>query len=198
MPNAPNNATVVETCTRRIRALGTYVDRKSVVAINGRKHAHAEVTAVYQRSIDARAKVASLRAQLAEALDEVGDADATRMEADRALKAWVRGEFGVESTEANDFGFPAPKKAVLTVEQKVLAVERGRATRKARGTMGRRQKEGIRGVVAAPASAPSVAPTESNAAPLPMEAGEYGAREGPIGGFAGAGAKSDHSLVDGP
>jgi hypothetical protein len=198
MPNAPNNATVVEICTRRIRALGTYVDRKSVVAINGRKHAHAEVTAVYQRSIDARAKVASLRAQLAEALGDVGDADAARMEADRALKAWVRGEFGVESTEANDFGFPAPKKAVLTVEQKVLAVERGRATRKARGTMGRRQKEGIRGVVEAPASPPSVAPTGSNAAPLPMGATVHGAPGGSMGGFAGAGGESHRGFEDGP
>ena len=162
MPNAPNNATVVETCARRIRALGTYVDRKSVVAINGRKHAHAEIVAVYQRPVDARAKVASLRAQLAEALDEVGQADVGRMEADRALKAWVRGEFGVESAEANDFGFPAPKKAVLTVEQKALAVERGRATRKARGTMGRREKEAIHGVVAPPAPAPGVGPTGSN------------------------------------
>jgi hypothetical protein len=87
MPNAPNNATVVESCTRRIRALRTHVERKSVVAINGRKHAHAEVVAVYQRSVEARAKVANLRAQLAEAFDEVREADAARAEADRALKA---------------------------------------------------------------------------------------------------------------
>jgi hypothetical protein len=178
MPNAPNNAAVVETCTRRIRALGTYVDRKSVVAINGRKHAHAEVVAVYQRSVDARAKVAALRAQLAEALGEVGDADAARAETDRALKAWVRGEFGVESMEANDFGFPAPKKAVLTVEQKARAVERGRATREARGTMGRRQKEAIRGVLAVPETGTS--------APLSaaMAMGKS-APEKPASGFAG-------------
>jgi hypothetical protein len=172
MPNAPNNATVVEICTRRIRALETYVDRKSVVAVNGRKHAHAEMVAVYQRSVVARAKVASLRARLAEALDEVRDADAARMEADRALKAWARGEFGVESTEVNDFGFPVPKKAVLTVEQKALAVERGRATRKARGTMGRRQKEPIRGAVPPPESAPRVAPAWANAPPLSVASAE--------------------------
>jgi hypothetical protein len=193
MPNAPNNRAVVETCTRRIRALGTYVDRKSVVAINGRKHAHAEVVAVYQRPVDARAKVASLRAQLAEALDEVSKADAARMEADRALKAWVRGEFGVESTEANDFGFPTPKRAVLTVEQKARAVERGRATRKARGTMGRRQKEAIRGVVAAPAL--SLGPTGSSAPSSPMV---LTAAERPTGDFAGAGGESQPLVEDGP
>jgi hypothetical protein len=148
MPNAPNNATVVETCTRRIRAMGAYVDRGATMGINGRKHAHAQVVTVYQRCLDARAKVANLRAQLAEALDEVGETEVARVEADGALKAWVRAEFGVESAEANDFGFPAPKKPVMTAEQKMLAVERGRATKKARGTLGKRQREEIRGTIA--------------------------------------------------
>ena len=154
MPNAPNNATVVETCTRRIRALGAYVDARATLGINGRKHAQSEVVAVYERCVDARAKVANLRAQLAEALEEVGAADVARMEADRALKAWVRGEFGVESMEANDFGFPAPKKPTMTVEQKAQAVARGKATRKARRTMGKRQKEEIRGTIALPIAVP--------------------------------------------
>jgi hypothetical protein len=171
MPNTPNNATVVEICTRRIRALGTYVDRARIVAVNGRKHTHAEVVAVYQRSVDARAKVARLRAQIAEALDEVGDADAARAEVDRALKAWARGEFGVESLEANDFGFPAPKRAVLTVEQKARAVERGRATRKARGTMGRRQKQAIRGALPEPAGSSNEA---AIGAATPLSAGRRG------------------------
>jgi hypothetical protein len=153
MPNAPNNATVVETCTRRIRALGTYVDGRHAIGINGRKHAHAEVVSVYARCLDARAKVANLRAQLAEALEEVATADRARKEADGALEGWVRGEFGVESTEANDFGFPPPKKPTMTVEQKALAMARGKATCKARGTMGRRQKEQIRGTLVAPTDA---------------------------------------------
>ena len=148
MPNAPNNATVVETCTRRIRAMGAYVDRGANIGINGHKHAHAQVVGVYQRCLDARAKVATLRAQLADALQGVLETEVARTEADGALKAWVRAEFGVESTEANDFGFPAPKKAAMTAEQKALAVERGRATRKARGTSGKRgtfQLEGLFG-----------------------------------------------------
>jgi hypothetical protein len=155
MPNAPNNATVVETCTRRIRALGAYVDTRATVGIDGRKHAHAEVVAVYARCVDARAKVANLRAQLAEALDEVGAADAARAQADRALKAWVRGEFGVQSAQASDFGFPPPKKPAMTADQKALAVARGKATRKARRTMGKRQKEEIRGTIAPPVDSPA-------------------------------------------
>jgi hypothetical protein len=92
--------------------------------------------------------VARLRAQLLEAIGTVGETEAARLEADAALKAWVRAQFGVESTEAIDFGFPPPRTGVPTVEEKALAVARAKATRKARHTMGKRQKEGIRGTVA--------------------------------------------------
>src|ERR1700733_8925557 len=109
MPNAPNNATVVEACTRRIRALGTYVDRRASIGVNGRKLAHGDVVGVYAKCLAARAKVANLRAQLAEALEEVEATEIERKGLERALKPWVRGEFGEESTEANDFGFLVAK-----------------------------------------------------------------------------------------
>jgi hypothetical protein len=150
MPNGPNNATVVETSARRIRALGAYVDGHARIGIDGRKHAHAEVVAIYQRAIDARGKAATLRAQLAEALEEIAASDVERKEADQALRGWVRSEFGKESVQANDFGFPAPKKLSMTVEARALAVARGKATRKARGTMGSRQKEAVKAVGAQP------------------------------------------------
>ena len=152
MKKRPNNATVVEACTQRVRALGSYVDGSVTIAINGRKHAHAEVVAIYGRCLDARATVARLRAQLLEAIGTVGETEAARLEADAALKAWVRAQFGVESTEAIDFGFPPPRTGVRTVEEKALAVARAKATRKARHTMGKRQKEGIRGTVAVSAA----------------------------------------------
>src|ERR1700733_278292 len=144
----PNNATIVETCTRRLRSLAGYVDGGVTIAINGRKHAHGDVVAIYQKCLDARATVARLRAQLLEAIGTVGDTEVARLEADAALKAWVRAQFGVESTEAIDFGFPPPRTGARTVEEKALAVARAKATRKARHTMGKRQKEGIRGTVA--------------------------------------------------
>ena len=159
MATKPNNAKIVETCTRRVRSLGSYVGSEATIAINGRKLAHADVVATYRRCLDARATVARLRAQLEEALGTVAETEAARLETDAALRAWVRAEFGVESTEAIDFGFPPPRKAVRTVEDKALAVARTKATRAARRTMGERQKEGIRGVVEGPL------------APLPVETG---------------------------
>ena len=148
MKKRPTNATVVEACTQRVRALGSYVDESVTIAINGRTRAHGDVVAIYQQCLDARATVVRLRAQLLEAIGTVGETEGARLEADAALKAWVRAEFGVESTEAIDFGFPPPRTGVRTVEQKALAVARTKATRKARYTMGKRQKEGIRGTVA--------------------------------------------------
>jgi hypothetical protein len=67
----PNNATIVAACTQRIRSLAGYVEADAQIAINGRKHAHADVVAIYRQCLDARAAVARLRAQLAEALGTV-------------------------------------------------------------------------------------------------------------------------------
>ena len=150
MATKPNNATIVETCTRRVRSLGSYVGSGAKIAVNGRKLTREDVVATYRSCLDARATVARLRAQLESALVTVAETEAARLEADTALRAWVRAEFGVESTEAIDFGFPPPRKPKLTVEEKALAVARTKATRAARRTMGKRQKEGIRGAVVAP------------------------------------------------
>jgi hypothetical protein len=171
----PNNATIVAACTQRIRSLAGYVEADAQIAINGRKHAHADVVAIYRQCLDARAAVARLRAQLAEALGTVEATEVARLEADSALKGWVRAEFGVASTQAIDFGFPPPRKGARTVEEKALAVARTKATRKARRTMGKRQKEEIRGSVAvsgaAGAGAQAGAMVDSD---LPRDAGDGG------------------------
>jgi hypothetical protein len=68
--------------------------------------------------------------------------------------------YGEDSPEYKAFGF-TPKKASapLTPEQKQLKVERLRATREARHTMGSKQKKDVKGVVNPPAgTAPTVTP----------------------------------------
>ena len=57
-------------------------------------------------------------------------------------------QFGESSSDFKDLGFtPRKKNSELTPEQKQLKVERLRATRKARGTVGSRQRLAIKGVV---------------------------------------------------
>jgi hypothetical protein len=152
MPGRPNNATVVDACTQRLRALASYVDGKATIAINGRKLALAEVRAIFEESLDSRAELARQRAVVKAAMARRAKAEAARREAERALKAWVGNEFGIASKEAIDFGYPPAKKPEISVEAKALAVARRQATREARRTMGRRQKEGIRGTIAVAAS----------------------------------------------
>jgi hypothetical protein len=51
-----------------------------------------------------------------------------------------------------DFGFTAPKKRVLTPDEKAAAAVKAKATRKARNTMGKVQKKSVKGTT--PAAAP--------------------------------------------
>jgi hypothetical protein len=66
----------------------------------------------------------------------------------RDAKAGAIVSFGENSSEFTKLGFKTKKKpAPLTLEQQQLKQARVKATRKARGTMSRKQKEKIKGVV---------------------------------------------------
>jgi hypothetical protein len=147
MPNKPNNAAVIEKCTQRLNALETYVQPGRQIAVNGVRRSAKQVRAIYQDCIDGRAELARRRAAVKEAMALCAKQEEARLEADRALKAWAVHEFGVTSQQALDFGFPPAKVPTMTVEQKKESVRRAKATREARHTMGKRQREKIRGVV---------------------------------------------------
>jgi hypothetical protein len=166
MPGRPNNTTVVDACARRLRALASYAGGTTAIAINGRKLAVAEVAAIYEECLGSRADLAQKRASAKAAIERRATAEAARREADRALRAWVANEFGIESAEAIDFGFPPAKKPELTVEAKALAVARRKATREARRTMGAKQKGEIRGTLVTATAA------EERVAAIPPATGE--------------------------
>ena len=85
----------------------------------------------------------------------------------RALKRQVLATFGdtqdASSTLA-DFGYAPPKIAAKSAATKATAAERGRATRTARHTMGKKQKQPVKGTVPATASPPT-APASPPAPP---------------------------------
>ena len=62
-----------------------------------------------------------------------------------AIRNAVIGLLGDESSDLVKFGFKPRKQHTATVEEKALAVARGKATRDARGTVGPRAKEAIHG-----------------------------------------------------
>jgi hypothetical protein len=68
----------------------------------------------------------------------------------KALKATLVGLYGASDTELGQFGFtPAKVPTPLTGEQQVVKTTKMLATRKARSTMGSKQKAGITGTVPA-------------------------------------------------
>lgn len=63
----------------------------------------------------------------------------------RALEGYVRALFGNSAEALEEFGYERLKQGKKTVETKALAAEKGRATRTARHTMGKKQRKTVRG-----------------------------------------------------
>jgi hypothetical protein len=123
--------------------------------INGQPMKPADVIGIYQTCIDTRAELAKQRAAYDAALAARDSAESARLVTDRGLRAWVTGAFGADSQTAQEFGFLSPKIGAKSAATKATAVEKSLATREARGTKGKRQKEKIKGTLVAPA-APAV------------------------------------------
>src|ERR1700722_488254 len=162
MPHTPNNATVIDSCTRRIHALESYAQPRETILVNGARRTAREVKAVYEACLASRGTLARKRAEVKAAMAVCAKAEEARLENDRALKAWAVHRFGPTSEEAHDFGFPPPRPPTMTTEERSEAVRRAKAPRAARHTMGKVQKEKIRGVLPEDASG---APDEPPAPP---------------------------------
>jgi hypothetical protein len=97
----------------------------------------------------------------------------------KPLRAGVRGivqaRFGKQGPQVLQFGFTPVKTPVRTAASKALAAQKAAATRKARGTVGKKAKAAIQGTVPAtpaPAAEPAPAPaTPAVAAPAPTPPG---------------------------
>lgn len=70
-----------------------------------------------------------------------------------ALQNYIVGIHGESNTLLAEFGFKVKKQPAKTVEVKAGAAEKMRATRKARGTMGPKQKAKVKGTVEIDATA---------------------------------------------
>ena len=70
-----------------------------------------------------------------------------------ALRAFINSQFGATNGMLSEFGFVARQRTTPSTETVRAAVEKRRATRKARNTMGKKQRLAITGVVAPAPSA---------------------------------------------
>lgn len=96
----------------------------------------------------------------------------------RALKSQVVAKFGDTpdaSATLGDFGYSPRKLPVRGVAAKAEAVDKLRATRTVRHTMGAQQKKAVKGTVEVPvtaaSTAPAAAPSVATTSPSPASAG---------------------------
>jgi hypothetical protein len=141
------------------------VQAKTTMPINGQPMKLADVIGIYQACIDTRSELVMQRAAFDKALESRDSAEETRQAIDKGLKAWVTGAFGADSKEAKEFGFVTPNPRAKSAATKATAVQKNLATRKARGTLGKRQKEEIKGTIVAPAAPAEPAITTPAALP---------------------------------
>ena len=139
------------------------------------------LVALVQSRIDAANAVATAKASWQEAVKTYKALNTKVSPVVQGLKQYVFNAFGKTSPKLADFGFAAPRRATLTPEQTQAAVEKRKATRKARNTMGPKAKLKIKGtppttaappVASEPATSLVTAPTATplvtvNVAPAP-------------------------------
>jgi hypothetical protein len=84
----------------------------------------------------------------------------------KGLRAYLAALYGETSQTYRNFGFAPPQKAKPSTETRSAALQQSRATRLARGTMGKKQRLAIKGTV--PVTAPAAtSPSEPSTTTAP-------------------------------
>ena len=146
---AQSQVSLVGLCTKLIKALDEHVQPNTHIPINGVVRKASEIIAILQTYIDKCAALATVRAEEQTVRGEVAEAQAEQHDVAVGVALWVKAQFGEGSKEAIAFGVEKKARAARASADKARAVDLARATRKARGTMGRKQKARIKGTLPA-------------------------------------------------
>jgi hypothetical protein len=168
MANTSNSSTVT-VYAKRIGAMKKYVSSvKGEIPVGGQVLKPAGVLDAFQDCLDKRTAVAVTHAAYKAALAERVESDQRFRVTDEAMKGWVLNRFGVDSPEAIEFGYSVRKAPTMSVADRANALLLMKATRKARGTMGKREKLKIKGTLDVPTepAAPAVVTTPLAVAPV--------------------------------
>ena len=138
-------------------AIEKYVGKRSIV-LGGTGWTAAALIAALDAEDDAIAGSNAAHAALSKATDVLRDRSVTNHQLRVELQTAVAASFGTGSVAYTDFGYAVRKRRPRSAEAIAAAAAKGRATRAARHTMGRRQRQAIHGVVPqpAPASSPAI------------------------------------------
>jgi hypothetical protein len=135
------------------------------VPLAGASYTPAELTAKLNQVVQLRTDVDTAKAQAqAKLAAETADMPALRVLMD-ALMSYVKAAYGTKPDALADFGLSPKAKATPTVEAKAASAAKRASTRKARGTMGSKQKKSVKGDVVGITVTPITAAKPSVTAP---------------------------------
>jgi hypothetical protein len=140
--------------------------------LGGTVYTTASLVEVLQGLADAYAALVTAHATVKDAIGGLRTEEAKVDPVLRAYVSFVRATFANATAQLGDFGLQAPKARLpMAPERRLAATAKAKATRIARGTVGKKQKLAIHGdvtgVLVTPitASGPAPSPTASTPAP---------------------------------
>jgi hypothetical protein len=145
-----------------ITAIRAQLETVTVIPAAGKTYSPDEVAALVQRRIDLSNAIVTSRAAWLATIQQYDELSATVDLVLRDLRNFIGAAFGDESPQAKAFSMlKFPKKVTRTPEEKAAAAAKALATRKARKTMGRKQKLAIKGNVVGSSATPTSTPAEA-------------------------------------
>jgi hypothetical protein len=145
-----NNTTFQAQEQTALAAVDKYYSGVSSLTIGGTSYTPAAVKKVLSDDLAAQAALAPQRATLHVAVTSAQAVRATARALLKALRVHIVDQYGTQSAPVlADFGYAPASSTKPTILEKVQAVDKRIATRKARHTMGKKQKKAITGTVPA-------------------------------------------------
>ncbi len=104
-----------------------------------------EIAARFQAHLDALDEVAAREALWRAAVVKEARLEKELKKLLQRLTLFLQAVYGDESGRLRDFGLKPRKKAKISAQKMMFTIAKRNATRKARGTMGKKQKKAIKG-----------------------------------------------------
>ena len=172
-----NKATRQNANRKIVTAIQKYLS--AAVTLKGVNYSPSQLAKVFQDGIDIEDASDAARKQYATAVAAEKENRKTLSGVETALRNQIAATYGETSTEFADFGFTPRKVRTVNVATKAEAVQKRKATRAARHTMGSREKLKVTGATAPGASA-------TPAAPVLLQPVSPGPATAPVNGIAAA------------
>jgi hypothetical protein len=147
MPTPPNRATQQDNFRKILLAIPKNLSRMSTILLAGEEFTPDTLVQFFQEQIALLDDATNTKALLAQKVAAIKANKTTRGPVLKAFNNFVLGCFETQPATLAEFTVVARKVPTVPANIKALAVAKHKATREARHTMGKRQREAVKGIV---------------------------------------------------